>query len=109
MVDIRNYLGTLAMDVIMACAYGIKLNSINNPDHPVIKNAEKVLSSDVNFNRLTSIIFPKLACWMKLNFFDVNATDFMIKLAEDMIVKRKKLNEQFGRDPGTFNTLSIFS
>jgi hypothetical protein len=28
------------MDVISACAYGIDIDSINNPDHPIVSNAK---------------------------------------------------------------------
>ena len=88
----RKYVGAFAMDVIAACAYGINIDSINNPDHPIVTNAKKILGIDANLNIILSVMAPSLARFFKLESFDINATNYFDKLTNDIVNERKKLN-----------------
>ena len=101
MFDIRKHFGAFAMDVISSCGYGIDIDSVNNPDHPIMVNAKKVLSTDANFSMILSIIWPKLARFFKLNFFDINAINFFDKLFNDIVKRRMNSNEDMN-EQGNF-------
>ena len=86
----HKYLGALSMDVICACAYGIKINSIANPDHPVVHILEKILCVDNTLSMLTSILFPRLAKLLRLNFYDPKVINELDKLINRVIMKRQE-------------------
>ena len=104
----HRYLGALSMDVICACAYGIKINSIANPDHPIVVNIEKLLCFDTNFSVLTSILFPRLAKWLRLNFFDIQAINNLDQIINHVKIKRRKNIAEFENDSGQNNLVRCF-
>ena len=92
----RQYFGAFALDLISSSAYGLQIDSINNPDHPIVLNAKKILSIDFSFSMITSIILPKLASLLKLNFFDIKAFDFYAEMINEIIAQRREINEHPG-------------
>ncbi|XP_054157436.1 uncharacterized protein LOC128955785 [Oppia nitens] len=88
-LDMRKYLGAFAMDVISACAYGIDVDSINNPNHPIVINAKKILSVDSNFSFIISVLMPPLARFLKLEPFNVKAIEFFDNLTKQIVHDRK--------------------
>ena len=90
----RKHLGAFAMEVISSCAYGIDLDAVNNPDHPIMVNAKKVLSVDTSPTQLLSILFPKVASLLRLNFFDVNAINYFDQLFNEIVKYRRGLVKQ---------------
>ena len=94
-------MSAFSIDVILTCAYGINLSTINNPDHQVVQNLHKIMGVEFNLTRIISMIFPKLARWMKLNAFDMNATGFIFEMIEEVIKQRNQLNEQSNGGTGS--------
>jgi cytochrome P450 family 3 subfamily A len=78
------------MDVISACAYGIDIDSINNPDHPIVLNAKKILNIDANISVLLSVLIPSIAKFLKLEPFDINAANYFDSLTNKLVEERKK-------------------
>ncbi|CAG2109785.1 unnamed protein product, partial [Medioppia subpectinata] len=88
-VDMRKYLGAFAMDVISACAYGINVESINNPNHPIVVNAKKILSVDSSFSYALSILAPPIARMFSVEPFNITAIKYFAKLTEKIVEERK--------------------
>ncbi|CAG2115328.1 unnamed protein product, partial [Medioppia subpectinata] len=97
-VDMRKYIGAFAMDVISACAYGINPESINNPDHPVVTNAMKILNIDVGVGFITSVMFPKLAKLLGCEPFDIKAVKYFDELTNQILSERKTRNKYTAND-----------
>ena len=93
----RHYFGAFALEVISGWAFGYGIDSINEPKHPIVLNAKKFFSIDFSFSMITSIIAPKLASLLKLNFFDKEAFNFYEKLVNQIIIKTKEMNGQNGK------------
>ena len=93
-INIRKYLGAFALDVISSCAFGIKVDSINDPNHPMVVNSERFSNFDTSLNRLLCVGFPKLAKLFKLEFFNVNAINYFDKLTHQIVNERKSIYEQ---------------
>ena len=88
--DIKKYIGGFAMDVIACCAYGIELDSVRTPNHPVVVNAKKILNVDASIRQITCFMFPSVAKFFKLEVFDYDAVKFFDKLTFDIVEKRIK-------------------
>ncbi len=86
----RKYIGAFAMDVISACAYGIKVDSINNPNHPIVLNAQKILNVDASLSAFLSAFAAPIAKFFKLELFDINATNYFDVLTNKLVEERKK-------------------
>ena len=96
----RQLIGAFAMDVISACAYGIKIDSTNNPDHPIVLSSEKILGTDVNLSMLTSILFPKLAKLLRMNFFNIDSINALDNLINRVKNQRRDNQTNITLDPG---------
>ncbi|CAG2117573.1 unnamed protein product, partial [Medioppia subpectinata] len=88
-VDMRKYFSAFAMDVISACAYGINVESIHNPNHPIVINAKKILSVNSNLSYAVSVLLPPFARLLRLEPFDTNAIKFLDLLVKDIVNERK--------------------
>ena len=78
------------MDVIASCAYGIKVDSINDPDHPIVINAKKILNTDMPISMILCLMAPKLAKLLKLEPFDIKALRYFDDLTTKIIEERTK-------------------
>ena len=78
------------MDVISCCGYGIELDSISQPNHPVVVNAKKILNVDISFNQIMCFMFPRIAQLLKLEVFDKKAVNYFDKLTFEIVEKRLK-------------------
>ncbi|CAG2168028.1 unnamed protein product, partial [Oppiella nova] len=94
-VDIREYMGAFAMDVISACAYGVNVESINNPNHPIVVNARKMLSVDSSVSNILSILVPPIARLFRLDPMDREAINYFDKLTNDIVAERKHAIKTF--------------
>ena len=86
--DMKKYIGGFTMDVIASCGYGIELDSVREPNHPVVVNAKKILNVDISFSFLACIFFPTLAKMLNLEAFDKNAVNYFDDLTYKIIEKR---------------------
>lgn len=70
--------------------YGIEIDSVRNPDHPVVVNATKILNVDINFTQIICFMFPKVAKFLNLDIFDRDAVNYFDKLTFEIVEKRLK-------------------
>lgn len=78
------------MDVLSSCVFGIKLDSIDNPDHPVVQNAKQFLALSPNLSRVLSVLTPRLAQFLRLEFFDPKTVQYFADLTKQIISERRK-------------------
>ncbi|CAG2179591.1 unnamed protein product, partial [Oppiella nova] len=91
-IDIRKHVGAFAMDVISRCAYGIDVESIKNPNHPLVLNARKILSVDASIGIVVSALFPALGRLIGAEPFDMSACRYFDDLTKKIIDERKLHN-----------------
>ncbi|XP_017462254.1 PREDICTED: cytochrome P450 3A8-like, partial [Rhagoletis zephyria] len=88
--DLKKYINGFAMDVIACCGYGVEIDSVRDPNHPVVVNATKILNVDVTITQIICFLFPKVAKWFKLDIFDKDAVNYFDKLTFEIVEKRLK-------------------
>ena len=103
----RQCIGAFAMDVICACAYGIKVDSINNPDHPIVVNAKKMFGVNADLGIILSVFAPNIARFLKLEFFDKSAIKYFDELTNQIVAERKKINKYSTGDKCKFILIGI--
>nr|XP_042125919.1 cytochrome P450 3A4-like isoform X2 [Peromyscus maniculatus bairdii] len=85
-VTMRDFFGAYIMDVITGTLFGVKVDSLNNPQDPFVKNTRKLFIFDY-FNPLafSTALFPFLSrIYNKVNIciFPSDATSFFKKFIE---------------------------
>ena len=90
----KKFTNGFTMDVIASCAYGIDVDSINNPDHRIVINAKKILNVDTSISMVISFMLPTLAKYLGLEPFDIQALKYFDDLTSKIIKERSK---QIGR------------
>src|SRR5699024_8785526 len=92
-LDVKLLYGAYTMDAVIQVAFGTKVDSLAEPDSPVIRYAQKVFSSDMTVKQCCTVfivfIWPKLAKILGLQLFK-EPVQFFRKLSEDIIRKKKQ-------------------
>nr|XP_022328532.1 cytochrome P450 3A24-like [Crassostrea virginica] len=95
-VEVKPLYGGFTLDAISATAFGLEVDSINNPDEPFIKNIKQIFQRGTNkarkFCLMLSSIFPTLIYFIRyfnMNFFNKENVDFFVTQCQAMIDDRK--------------------
>ena len=87
--DLKPTLGGLAMDLLTCCCFGVEIDSINQPDHPTVVNAKKVLTVNNSLTSFFLFFTPYYAGKLfGIGVFDKKAVKFFDQLTFDIIEKR---------------------
>jgi len=93
-IEVYELIGNLATDVIGTCAFGMKLDTINNDNSSFRQNVKKVFkpSGKVIFAQILGVLFPKIVKFLKLQTspVDVDAVNFFHSVFGDVIEYRTK-------------------
>ncbi|XP_051017154.1 cytochrome P450 3A2-like [Acomys russatus] len=89
-VDMKDIFGAYSMDVITSTSFGVKVDSLNNPQDPFVKNTRKLLALDF-FNPLffSIALFPfllKIYDKLNISIFPSDAITFL----QNFVNKTKK-------------------
>ncbi|XP_066905465.1 uncharacterized protein [Halyomorpha halys] len=93
-VDIKDLVGRLTTDIICNCAFGLDINTINEPDHKLRKiGAEAFKMKFIDQVKMIIIqSMPKLAEKIGARFTPKETEDYILKLVENTIEFREKNN-----------------
>lgn len=82
------------MDVIASCAYGINVDSVSQPDHPIVSNAKKILNVDASLSFMVCVMLPSLAKFLNLHAFNKKSVDYFDNLTFEIIEKRIRSSQK---------------
>ncbi|KAK9496567.1 hypothetical protein O3M35_013155 [Rhynocoris fuscipes] len=91
-IDVKEYIGCFAMDVIGSSAYGIDAKNLAQPDNEFRRMGKKSFQFDF-LNMLKFLVLnlmPILAKLLKLSFNKRDVADYFCKIIRDTIDYRKK-------------------
>lgn len=104
-IDIQPVFGALTLDVICSSAFGIEVNSQQNPEDDFMKNVRKVFN---NFNIgsnpffFLSVLFPEIISLLArlLTFFNLtdSPTEYVKKVTQKVILERKQSGSSQSND-----------
>ena len=78
------------MDVICSCGYGIDIESVKNPNHPIVVNATKIFGIDLDITKVLGFVWPQLGKLLNFQVLHSDAVIFFGKLSEKLINDRKE-------------------
>jgi hypothetical protein len=105
----KQLIGAFTMDTIIQIGFGVKTNSLIDPDNPITKHAKMAFSTNLTFENTFSFMMiflaPRLAklLGLRVNRVPVN---FFHKLALEII--KKKRVQLASRKPGERSTATNF-
>jgi len=90
--DIKNIMNRYTNDVVASCAFGINVDSFNNPDNEFYLIGRKAITFEgLAVKMLIFKNFPQLANLLKIKFFDQKVQDFFKQIVSDSVkVRRQK-------------------
>lgn len=92
--DIKIYTSAFAMNVIASCAYGINVDSLSSPNHPIVEQVKRILSTDASLEQIICFTAPDLAKFLNLNPFDIKSCQYLDNLTFEIIKKRQEANQK---------------
>lgn len=92
-VDVAKFFEAYVIDVIARCAFGIKVDSNNDPNNAFVKAARNAFTS-VSWRVTLATLFPGLAKFIRLSVFDTESSLFFKNIIEDVIKERKKQEQK---------------
>ncbi|XP_053472294.1 cytochrome P450 3A30-like isoform X1 [Ictalurus furcatus] len=101
--DIREFFGAYSMDVVTSTAFGVDINSLNNPKDPFVTNFKKLLKFDLlNPLFLTSALFPFITPVLEkmgISIFPTAVTNFFYaslqKIKSERVAQNHKKRVDF--------------
>ena len=99
-VDVKRLYGAFTMDTVIQVAFGTKVDSLADPNNPVIQNVRKVFSTDAGVKQIATLallfVFPKIAKMFGIQF--QAATMKFFKEFSEQIIKQKKEKLRANKD-----------
>ncbi|XP_051877924.1 cytochrome P450 3A30-like [Pristis pectinata] len=93
-VSVKDLFGPYGMDIISSTSFSVDVDSINNPDDPVIVNIKKLIKfSFFNPALILSLLIPALTpilAKLQFSFFEKDASDFLMRTLLAFKAKRQK-------------------
>ncbi|EAT33065.1 AAEL014678-PA [Aedes aegypti] len=91
-VEIREILARYNTDNIASVAFGIKIDSINNPNEPFRHIGRKVFEPNFrnNMRGLITFMVPKLNKYLKIKSVDDDVEKFILKVVQETLEYREK-------------------
>jgi cytochrome P450 family 6 len=93
-VDLREVLARYATDNISSCAFGVKSNSLRNPQSKFREMGEKIIApgSWTNIHRLFRYTCPSLLKYFNIKSFSNEVTEFFVNVVKETLDYREKNN-----------------
>lgn len=90
--DIRPYLESYVMDVVLRAIFGTKVDSAGDPNNPIVAHSKEIFKVDFSLSRLIAVFAPNFAKLFGLTPLDKRASIFMTELSLRIITERRKHN-----------------
>ncbi|XP_055326850.1 uncharacterized protein LOC129580438 [Sitodiplosis mosellana] len=94
-IEMKDFFSRYTNDVIATCAFGIKVNSFDNPDNEFFQTAKKLLNFGGiwrTFKLFIIFIMPKVASKFNFKFFDDSITGLFKSIIFDTMAMRQNNN-----------------
>lgn len=95
-IEMKDFFSRYTNDVIATCAFGVKVNSLDDPDNDFYKSGLKLTnfaSGFINSLKFLLLVFiPRIAQLLKLKFFDKERTAYFKDMIMDTMDTRQKNN-----------------
>lgn len=98
-VDVKKFLSAFSMDVITSCAFGTRVNSMQNPENELVRKAKQIWGQNIKPMSLIANLYPsvmKYGSWFYP--FDYDALDYLHKFVSNVLKERRTIQENQRND-----------
>lgn len=92
-VDVKHLYGAFTLDTIIQIAFGVKVDSLTEPDNPIILHARKITSQDMGVKDFGTVMLlfmmPKVAKLFGIRF-QKETLDYFQRFIENIIEKKRE-------------------
>ena len=96
--NIRHFIGCFTMDTILQVAFGVKINSLVEPNNELVKTVVKLFNQDMKLKDIIAFMIilysPRLQKIFRNLRPNAAQVDFFEKYAREIIVQKRKQYEQ---------------
>lgn len=96
-IDVKQFYGHYALDVIARCAFATKLNSHTDTTNKFVTEARKAFSVNVTPKLLLAVLFPGLARALRIKILNDDSFLYFKKVSQEIIGNRQA-HSQFHED-----------
>ncbi|RWS04380.1 cytochrome P450 monooxygenase-like protein, partial [Dinothrombium tinctorium] len=89
-INVKDYFSAFAIDVISSSVFGVKIDSINNPQHAIVKNLRKFLGRHISLKSILVFWWPSLMKSLDLYLFDYKILVFLNDFITQLIKRRQQ-------------------
>lgn len=92
-INVKDLFQKSTVDVISACAFGVKIDSLKDPENPVFLSVKDFLDKGTVFDMIKfylMIYFPKIAVLLRIKAIPDETTKFFTELITSTIKMRRK-------------------
>ncbi|XP_039315612.1 cytochrome P450 6k1 [Solenopsis invicta] len=95
-IQVKDLTAKFATDIIGITAYGLNVNSLNNPDAEFRKYGKKIFEYNIirGFELLSMFFFPTIVRWTGMRTFGKEATGFLRSVLWETLTERIKTGQK---------------
>lgn len=95
-LEMKDLTAKFSTDIVGITAYGLNVNSLNNPNAEFRKYGRMIFEYDLirGFEFLSIFFFPRLVRWTGMRTFGKDATNFLRRVLWDTLTERMKSGEK---------------
>lgn len=93
-IDIKQFYGHYALDVIARCAFGTKLDSHTDATNEFVSKARKAFSGGVTLPLMMLFLFPGVMKALKVKAFNSEVFQYFKEVSVNIIQKRKEKQDR---------------
>lgn len=86
--DLRQYFDAFSHDVIAQTSFGIKIDSFEEPNNPIIRASKEFFQNDPRIDQLLAFFFPILRKIFKWTVLDLESQIYLGNMIKQVIRKR---------------------
>jgi len=88
-IDVKDYFIGFSVDVLCQVCYGIKINSIQNPNNEVVTQIQSVFGHSISLKSIIVLAFPCLMKLFDLYLLNYKSLIYLQTLTKSIITERK--------------------
>jgi len=97
-INLKEQLSATTMDIIAKCAFGLKIDNLEDKQNVFMEKAREVFASPINKSPMTLLLFllpEMLLKWGNIAIFNDAGMQFFVKFVENMMKERSKRIEKY--------------
>jgi len=101
-INLKGQLSATTMDIIAKCAFGLKIDNLEDKQNIFMEKAQQTFTSETNTSPLMLLFFlipDMLIKWVNILLMNNGGFSFFTKFMENLLIERNKGNQKYNDFP----------